>query len=251
MKKNITNVLTLFVLVALLLVSVYFTYNLVVKQGAVVGSDSWLQQKGTQTQGKASLFTDASGKFSFTYPSAWRPSQGDSMVVPGGNEPITVHLPPVSTLLTPWLSIASVSLPTEKNPLITYDSCCSGKKYWFAATTSRWVAVSFSQSDDVQANVDGALEKITPLPLNKNGACLLVQTYGSRNFVHIETGDEGYPPVVHYYVMGDKGSVAEFNSIYDFSYLHPDALTDVKYVRDVLLPSFSFAHENVAQVSCR
>jgi hypothetical protein len=229
---------------------IYYVFRVDVKKNMTVGASIPSSSDTRVLDSSSSRFTDSSGLFSFLHPTTWIPVQSEVMTIAGGEDPITITLPKTSELLTSWLSIARVPFPAQSSPLTSYDSCCSGKRYWYDSTSSEWIARDFSMPENIPKGKEPA-EKSVPVSLMENGACTLSRKEGGVSFVQIRVSDEEMPNVSYYYILGDKGTLVQFTSYYDI-YDKTALSAPVHWVlRDVIIPSFAFTHEKIVEMKCR
>jgi hypothetical protein len=234
--------------IVFLVLCIYVTMRQGVNEGVAARMPSLEHNK--EANSSSTTFTDRSGLFSFLYPSDWKPVASTTMTIQDGGEYMSISLPDSSSLLTPWLSVAKVSFPTQSSPLTSYESCCSGKRYWYDAAGSQWVARDFSMPEDVPEGKEPA-EKSVPFSLLENGICSLSHKEGGVPFIQIYAGDEGVQTVWYYYLLGDNGSLVQFTSYYDI-YDKTALSRPVHWIlKDIIIPSFAFTHEKIVEMKCK
>ncbi len=101
-----------------------------------------------------------------------------------------------------------------QKPIVNYESCCSGQRYWYDPVLSQWQAqkIQAGQYDDQGNHVPDPRETF---PLSSGGMCTIKETFGSRSFYKIFSGDEGVQPIIYYLIPTDQGYALEFTTGYD------------------------------------
>lgn len=112
------------------------------------------------------------------------------------------------------ISIIPYSELSKEKPIYDYESCCTGTRYWFDSIKRQWQAnkIRAGQYDENGNNIP---DPLTPLPLSSNGVCTLEQKFGPNIFYKIESGDEGVPTDVYYFLPTNQGYAIRFLTSHD------------------------------------
>lgn len=198
----------------------------------VLGGGVYLvSSKGVST-GK--VYEDSTYGFRFTYPidATATTVQSRDLVLMGG-EIESIPLPEgsvaVSSLVISPIPYSAFSL---ENPIYDYDSCCSGRRYWYDSEENAWHAQTIDMYADDGTHLTGDAQ-FTPLPLTTEGLCSLLESFGTKSFYKIVSGDEGVPDIYYYFMLTDRGHAIRI--------LSPDDLKVEGSVMSNIIASLSLA----------
>lgn len=179
----------------------------------VAGGVYWyVMQGGVEKTPETSVYENTEYGYQFEYPHSLTVQPATSRVLQMIETEETVLLPVGSVEIPGYMIVSAVpysELSAEK-PIYDYYNCCTGMTYWFDSEKKEWQANSITY--DVAIDPQTRQE---PVSLNSNGACSLVQTFGPRTFYKIESGDEGIPTDVYYFLPTNKGYALRFLTAHD------------------------------------
>jgi hypothetical protein len=147
---------------------------------------------------------------------------------------------------------------SPSNFFVDYNSCCSGFRYWYDATSKVWLAESFQSSEYTYDNGKPLPQKISILNLNdNNGVCKISHKMGANNFAVLKSGDEGTPDEYHYMIVLSNDKVLKFISpiglFTDYSYYSEENRPSDKEINTLraVLESLKLTGTKAVQTSCR
>ena len=161
------------------------------------------------------VYVDDQLGFQFEYPDTAMVKSVEVREVVTQGEPVKIPLPQGSVEVM-GLIVSPVSYEqfSEANSIYDYDSCCSGTRYWFDGEKNEWHAnlIQVGRYDDSGSPIP---DPNNPLMLMENGVCSLEEVFGSNTFYKVESGDEGVPTDIHYFLLTNRGDALRFTIPYD------------------------------------
>lgn len=117
----------------------------------------------------------------------------------------------------PGLFIVSKMLYSTlaKSPIVDWQSCCSGIRYWYDVGNKEWRAEQFQNSTLSMQEGGGVIKKTSVYPLVESDRCTLEERFGRHYFYKITSTEEGVPIDISYFLNTDKGYAIRFSSLHD------------------------------------
>lgn len=174
------------------------------------------QTISTENSEQTKTYTSADNTFSFNYPAnlTVKPTRG--VDVSSNNGTSTLQLPNGSIEIPGVLVLSKISLSeiSKEKPFLTYESCCSGKNYWFNIEDNTWNAERFHS----ETTATSTIQIVEPFSLQEHeDSCTISLHIGGHVYYKLKSWDEGMQTLYYYYLPTSDLKAIQIISYFDMS----------------------------------